>query len=229
MADKQWSEFLDYVLPYANGAPRDIAEIEVKAACQDFLENTLALRSSFDEITLVASTPSYELTFESDGIGSSDQYEPVSFVPDTVRVGEYPMHETTEEELNQRVWNWRNESGGERPTHYFLDWNDYITVFPYPGSSYSGTYTLTGMCYVKPTQSATGVLQLVWNNYKEYIGYGATARILRSPHQRWSDIAAAEYFELQYRRGAAKVKAEVIRGKTRKSGMVRPPDTFLIA
>ena len=229
MADKNWADFYDYCLPYANDAPKPVAVLHIRSACKEFLETTTALRSIFDTITPAASTAEYAMTFASQGIGSSGQYQALSFVPKSVKIGSNPMFEITEDELDQRVYDWRSSTAGADASHFFLTWDRAMRIYPYPNSDYTGTSTITGECYINITEAATGVLDSIYNQYKEYIGYGAAERLLRMPNQRWSDIQSAEYFHLKFKRGMSKAKAVLTRGRTEKPAGVRPVDSFLIA
>ena len=227
MSDKVWADFNDYVLPFAN-APKIIAERATLLSCKEFLDITLTLRSLFDEFATVADQSEYSLAYVSEGIGTaSGQYETISIVPKTVYIGtSLELFETTEDALENRVYNWLQQSA-TNPTHYFQTWDRKMRMYPTPSAVSSSN--VSGEAYITITEAAVGVFDVIYNRWKEHIGYGAVARLLRMPNQQWSDLSGAEYFDLKYRQAKSRAKSIVNKGRTTKPTSVRPVDTFLIA
>lgn len=219
MADVAWSQFTDYVLPLVPSAPKFLAERMAKESCKEFLEFTGALRQDADDITIVADTSEYAITFNS----AADEYSPVRLKE--IWLGSQEIYETTEDRLANDIPGWSKDEAS-KPTHAFLTWDYKLRLYPIPTATNTNDITLE--CEVTVTNDATQVNDIMYKLYAEEISYGAASRILRMPNQMWSDVALAVYYEDAFRRGKARIRAKFNKGRTEKPLSAKWRDTFII-
>lgn len=187
-----WSSFYDFISPDLPGCPFGAIDVSLRLAAIAFCEQSLAWKYEHPEITVVVDTAEY------------------SFVPPTASVvhaityaefdGEEIQANVAQENIG--IWDWRNQTG---TPEYILGGATALTLVPTP--DVAGTLTLT--VTLKPSPTADGIDDDIFNEYREAIVHGALARLLLSPKKPYTDAGLASYHQHQFiiKAGAAGLRA----------------------
>jgi hypothetical protein len=207
---KTWSDFADLMRPSIMGCPDLLMEDYVKRAVIDFANETHIMRADADDVVIVADTASYTLTF------TGSEVTPIYIL--NVKFGDNTLYETSENELDAHDPDWRHEEG--TPTHRFQTPDNKMVLYPVPDSTEDDDLEVE--CVVKPTTSATGVDDYVFDDFGYVIAEGALADLKRIPGKPWTDPAAASFHYALYKKGISKARRKVMKSKGLSSSYVNP-------
>jgi len=178
-----WSAFHDYVLPDLPGAPAAAVDIALRQAAISFCEKSLAWRYAHPKIAVTSGTASYAFVPLSGAAVHAITY--AEFDGDEI--------ECNAGELNiaSAVDDWRNATG---TPEYIVGGTTSLQLVPAPDAG--GTLTLK--VALKPSPSATGIDDDIFNEYREAIVHGALARMMLSPKKPYSSPQLAQYHAQQF-------------------------------
>ena len=94
-------------------------------------------------------------------------------------------------ELDIPARDWRNQTG--RP-EYVLGGATSLRLVPEPDEA----GTLTMIVALKPSASAAGIDERLFNEYREAIIHGALARLMLSPRKPYTNTQLAQYHQQQF-------------------------------
>jgi len=210
MTATSFDTFAEYIRPYLPGVP-DVALIHAtRASCIEFCDRSMIWTYNHDNITTLANISEYDLDAPCNGI------------PARVLVAFFeniPLEPKSEDELISLFGdNWRERTGD--PQYYLQDNAETLVVAPRPTERTANAISL--IIAVKPTQSSTEVSSEVYEQWAEYIGYGARARLHEVPNQLYSDMAAANRYHSMFKHGISLAKIERNRSLTRARQYLQP-------
>lgn len=201
------SAFRVEVLMEVAGAPTPLIDREIRHAAIDFCDYTLTWRTPVDLQDIIVSTSDYDLTVPSDARVVTVLYAG----RDGVR-----MLPTSERRLDDEQDGWRNSTTtAAGSSWYYLPDRETIRIALTPDAS--ATDALAVMCAFKPTQTATNLPDILFDDHLEAIGHGAKARLLAIPGKPWSNPQLAAYHEAKFEKAKKKEKAERLNDYTRQS------------
>lgn len=177
-----WSGFYDYVLPHLPGAPTVALDIALRQAATEFCSKSLAWRFDHPNIAVTSGTASYAFVPPSGAAAHAITYADFDGDEIDCHAGEL--------NIASAVDNWRNATGTPR---YVLGGATSLQLVPEPGAD--GTLTLK--VALKPSPSATGIDDVIFNEYREAIMHGALARMMLSPKKPYSSPQLAQYHAQQ--------------------------------
>lgn len=93
------------------------------------------------------------------------------------------------------------QSNGQ-PRQYTMYQNHHVRFFPTPDT----TYAFQGRGVLKPSLSATGVEDFIYQTHGRCIAYGALSNVLMIPMKEWSNPSAGQYYRNMFLRGADEAK-----------------------
>ena len=108
-----------------------------------------------------------------------------------LQLSEYPVIADAELNIASAVDDWRNATG---TPEYILGGTTSLQLVPAPDAG--GTLTLK--VALKPSPSATGIDDDIFNEYREAIVHGALARMMLSPKKPYSSPQLAPYHAQQF-------------------------------
>jgi hypothetical protein len=203
-------EFADYVRPFIPGVPDTALQAAVRSASIEFCDQSMYWIYDHDPITTLADINEYDLDAPCDGIPARVL---VAFFNDI------PLVPKSEDQLvNLFGDNWRDRTGD--PRYYLQDRYEDLIVAPCPTERTANAITLR--IAVKPTQSSTEIDSDVYEQWAEYIGYGARARLHEIPNQMYSDPAMSARCWAMFKYGIGKAKIERNRSLTRARQFLQP-------
>lgn len=190
---KLWSDFFDYMAPDLPGCPLTAMIFALRQSAIAFCEQSLVWEYTHPDISVSVGTAEYP-------------YVPPdnNSVVHTVTYGEF---NGTEIDVNTKqsdmlIWDWRNVGG---IPEYVLGGAEFLTLVPTP--NIAGTLKLTVV--LKPSPTAEGIDDDIFNEYREAIVHGALARLMLSPKKPYTDGMLANYHMSQFtaKTGAAGSRA----------------------
>jgi hypothetical protein len=195
---KLWNAFYDLVVPDLPGCPLVVVEAALRRAAIAFCEQSLVWKAEHDEIDVVSGTADYAFVPPSGAVVHAIDY--AEFDGEEI--------ESHAGRTDIEIEDWRNETG---TPEYVLGGATSLLLVPEP--DVDGTLTLTVI--LKPTPTATGVEDFIFNEYRETIVHGALARLMQSPRKPYTDAALSVMHQQQFAIGAGQAGNRVARDYTR--------------
>lgn len=209
MSGVTYEKFLTYIVPFAKNVAEPQAIVAIRNACIAFCTETMLLQEELDPISTVAGEPTYD-------IGVSAQYQPIHVMQLSYQSRLLDKRAPFEiEKMYSR--NWRVVLG--TPRIWWQPRPDEITVVPVPDRAEQGA--ITGVVAVTPTRESLTVDEMLFSRYAENIADGALSRLLLTPHEPYTDVAASQFYATRFRSACANVRAYVTSGSNRAPMRVR--------
>ncbi len=171
---KKWESFYPYVLPDVPGCPDPIVDQALVLATREFCERTLIWQVDPDADTTIADVAEYDF--------DTDQHqEVIEFVSATLN-GK-PLAIVAENDLPA---DWKTSQQGLCECAFTLD-RVRFTIVPTP----TAAYDLTTKLIVRPSLSAPGVDDRIFDQYARQIGFGAKANLMMANNRPYSNMPLA--------------------------------------
>lgn len=176
-----WTAFYDYILPDLPGCPFAVADNALRLAAIAFCEQSLAWRYQHPGVSVVPATAEYAFVPPAEAVVHAITYAEFAGKEIEAHAGE----------ANIRIADWRNRTG---TPEYVLGGATSLTLVPIP--DVAGTLKLT--VALKPSPTATGVDDNIFNEYREAIVHGALAKLMLSPKKPYTSPNLATYHQQQF-------------------------------
>lgn len=178
---KLWSDFYDLVAPDLPGCSFVAIDIALRQSALAFCEQSLAWKYEHPSVSVVAGTATYAFV------------PPAGAVVHAITYAEFEAKEIESHagESNIRIAEWRNQTGAPE---YILGGATSLTLAPKPAAA----GTLTMIVVLKPSPTATGIDDVLFNEYREAIVHGALARLMLSPKKPYTNAQLAQYHQQQF-------------------------------
>jgi hypothetical protein len=197
---KLWIDFYDLAKPEVPGCPDIVLDNALRQSAIVFFEMSLAWRVKLDDIPIVAGTNTYAYTPPTGSVVHS-----ITFA--TFNGQEIAAH-TGESDLQNRIWDWRNQSG---MPEYVLGGLSSLVLVPNPDCA--GTLSL--IVALKPSADSVGIDDDLFNEWKEGIIDGALARLMASPKKPYSYPEGSSFHQVQFMVRTGHASSRVAKGFTR--------------
>jgi len=202
-----YESLLPEILPMVPGCPDALAIQHIRSSVIELCEKASVYQQELDAISTVANM--YEYEFDAPlstsvhkivwGVLSGDSLEPV-----------------TSGMLEQRIPNWRNQTGSPE----YIIKNNLTTFWIAPVPSASTANSLIVRVALKPTYTSTSCDDTIMSDYRDTIINGAVGRLLRMPAKEWSDVSSASVYFGFYNEGITSAEQRGRRGDTPAVGKV---------
>jgi hypothetical protein len=171
---KTWDKFLKDVLPWTPGCPEPIAEHAVLRAAQEYLEGTRIWKLWLPDITTEAERTEYDLDLE-----------PASELVRLERatLNGRPIRVRSVDELPE---DWRTYTSGIEDGVHTLDGRTMVLL-----PAQAADMVVKVEASMRPSDSATGVEDFIFNRYCAQIATGAVAALKGHTDKSYSDLAGA--------------------------------------
>jgi hypothetical protein len=175
---KLWSDFYDLVLPHVPNCPDVAVDIALRQSAITFCEQSKAWTYTYPDIAVAI------------GVSQYSYNPPDQSAVDTVIHAEFSDCEigVNVSENNLPIRDWRDQTGTPQ---YVLGGSTGITLVPSP--DIDGTLSL--IVTLKPSPTAIGVDDTIYNEYREALAYGAVAQLMISPKKPYSNPQLAAYYQ----------------------------------
>lgn len=190
------TEFITNVAPHVSGCPNSLIVDELRNAAIRLCEDSLIHREDIAPADITIGVDDYTIT-------PPAQTRVVTVL--TLYHDEKPLNGYTEEELDHLDYGWRNGSIGPA-TGYTLLAPDRIKLNRVPEATITGGLVIK--VALKPTETATVVDDVLYNDWQTALTNGALAELLMIPKKPWTDYALAKEnatnFNFQIQRARAR-------------------------
>lgn len=208
MATVPYSQWHPVVLVELPGCPKPLIIEAIRQTAIRFCRESGFWRKELDGFYTIATD--YECELE----------PPVdSTIADVllIKVGSNELCPKTQDDLEGMYSDWRTTSGS--PRYFFLRDTKTAVFVPVPDSQYPVRVLVT----LKPTQTAHGVDEIIFEEYKEEIKHGAIAHLAQMPDKDWTNPNKAAFSLAQFEAGIDKAKNRAEHGyNKRKTFRVKP-------
>lgn len=215
MAIRLFSTLEKELAPSVPGCPLPTIVQYVRASAIEVCERTQAYRYQQEDIPLTPGV--YEYAYE---VPDQTEVCGVSYI--TVDGLEIPFHPL--EEVHRHFPDWPNTVTDMRSQPQMVSQfdTDNFVLAPVPGRPTSSTlYQLRMFLALRPTTTATGMEQSVFDELERPIIDGALQRLLVIPNKSWTDRQLAQYHAKQFVFKIASHRAKANLGLGRGSIRVR--------
>lgn len=183
MATIPYSQFQPFVQVDVPACPKALIIEAIRQTVIDFCQSTGFWRKELDGFYTVATDGEYELITPVDTVIADVL---------TIKVNERTVEAKTQDDLENGFSNWRALTGN--PDYYFLRDKKTLILVPTPDAAYPVRITIS----LKPTQSAQGCDEIIFEEYKQAIVDGALAWLMDKPSKEWSNPNLAMLYKQKY-------------------------------
>jgi hypothetical protein len=202
-----YDDFLPYVLQDVPGCPEIAAVHAIRNTVIDFCEKSLVVQVDLDPVSLVANQADYDLEPPTNRLVTKvihlfyKNKELAPFGQDAVPSATFynPSATDADGKTNPRGWS-------QKDTTTF-------TVWPVPHESKTNAITIRAA--LKPTRKSTSCDDILFEDYAEYIGAGAKARLMVTPNKSYTNLQLVQTQNQLYMQGVNMARQRVSRGHTR--------------
>lgn len=131
----------------------------------------------------------------------------------SVMINKVPIATYTEEELDVIDYGWRNGTDGT-PFAYIIPEPNRFKFNRKPDTAYVGG--LVVRVALKPTETATGVDDILFNDWRECIRNGALHYLMEMKGKPWSDPVEAKRYGFTFNSQIQRATARITQGRHRK-------------
>jgi hypothetical protein len=208
MSTVSFEAFLPEVVQFVPDVPELVATNAIKHACIEFCERTRYWQEDIDPEIVAAGVASYQVDVPT-GTKLVDVveawYNDVLLIPKST------------EEITRiyRFTDWRTVQAD--PTYITRMIPTELVLVPMPVKS-GGALKIRAA--LAPTRASSTIDSSVYEEFLEYIAYGARARLYNSPKQPYFDKPSAMEFEKKFRASISEVRARVNKGLSRSAVQV---------
>lgn len=204
---KPWSDFYDLVLPDVPGCTTAMVEMVLRQSAISFCEQSLAWKYDHSPIAVLPGLAEYGFILPPGTVVHTVAYAALDGRELNVSAGEADAE------------SWRSLTG--RP-EYVSGRNTALALLPTPDSS--GLLVLKVV--LKPSPSAVGIDDGIFDEYREAITHGALARLMLSPRKPYTNVQLAQYHAQQFAIHSADSGGRAARNNSRaplQTGIMRRP------
>lgn len=189
--EKKWDEFLPLIQPHLPTCPIPTIKTYLASVAANFCERTQLWRETLDTDYTIANIDEYDL----DG---SAVIEAVQWVV----CNNEPLIPT-----NIRLIPHERLADVGQPTHFWIVNDTILRLFPIPNARYE----LKVGVALKPSRTATGVEDWIYETWADVLVDGTVAVITRIPGKDWTDPMLAETRRAMYEKAIANVEIRDMR------------------
>jgi len=220
MADREFVSFIPKIQPSVPGCPQPLILQHIRDAAIRACERTLVWRYM---IPLFDLTPGeYEYTFN---VPSGTKVHAIF----EAMVNGNPLQRLTLEQALVKYPEWADlydtipfdpvAAKASQPRAITQTTPNEFIVLPLPDDE--DTYTVRMFTALKPTKTATGIEETIFDELEDAIMHGALQHLLLIPQVHWSDLNLASYHAKQFVYHLAEARARANLGNVRGSMSVR--------
>ena len=167
MATVNWETFHPLITPDVPGCPLEIVDRELAITASDFFARTHLWREDLSPQNTVVDQSHYDIT-------DFTTIESVLWA----KVDNIDLVHTDDRLINPEYLNRKG-----KPTHFWIDKESEIRLYPIPDAVFSLDVRLV----LKPKRNAPGVPDFVYQRWADAFVSGAIYRIARTPNKEWTN------------------------------------------
>lgn len=188
----KWERFLPYIEPWAPSCPSALIEQTLIDRAAHFCERTQLWRADINDEVTEAGEATYALV-PPDAVVDSVLWIRLDGA-DLPKVSD--LHVSPEYFFSQG-----------KPQAYALELDRQVRFFPVPDA----VYAFSARVVLKPSRSARGVEEFIFNAHAPVIASGVLADLLAMPAKNWTDLPLAAVHEQKFAQGLARARVRDFR------------------
>lgn len=198
-----WADFYDHIMPELPGNPQmPMVDNALRNASIDFFDFSGAWTEDLTTLVTVIDQAIYDL--------------PLPVQTNTawinkIRSDSREVDSTTAGNLTAKFGSWEIQKG--QPVNYIQPNPDQIRVYAIPDDAYN----LYINAALKPSRSASGIPDALFNAYYQDIVSGALERLMRMSKKPWSDKQMAVYYGGLFNKAKGDARVDAMRSFTTSS------------
>ena len=189
---KIWDDFLPLISPHLPSCPNASIRMYLGIVASDFFARSYLWRDQIDTIYATTGTVEYDLDGE-------------AVIEDVISV---VLNETPLDRTDLRLIATENLGQVGEPREFWVKADRSIVIFPTPEENVQ----LKVYAVLKPSRSATGVEDWIYETFADTLVSGAIAQLAMIPGKEWSDIALAGMHKGLYERAITNARIRDFRG-----------------
>ena len=189
---KIWDDFLPLISPHLPSCPNASIRMYLGIVASDFFARSYLWRDQIDTIYATTGTVEYDLDGE-------------AVIEDVISV---VLNETPLDRTDLRLIATENLGQVGEPREFWVKADRSIVIFPTPEENVQ----LKVYAILKPSRSATGVEDWIYETFADTLVSGAIAQLAMIPGKEWSDIALAGMHKGLYERAITNARIRDFRG-----------------
>ena len=189
---KIWDDFLPLISPHLPSCPNASIRMYLGIVASDFFARSYLWRDQIDTIYATTGTVEYDLDGE-------------AVIEDVISV---VLNETPLDRTDLRLIATENLGQVGEPREFWVKADRSIVIFPTPEENVQ----LKVYAVLKPSRSATGVEDWIYETFADTIVSGTIAQLAMIPGKEWSDIALAGMHKGLYERAITNARIRDFRG-----------------
>lgn len=190
---KAWETFYPYIQPHVAGCPEIVIDQHLLEAATDFCERSEVWRYELETLQTYAGVGYYYLDMPT----ASAVENVLDFYVDgslATRVTDLYLRD------NPNMSN-------ARPTHFSYHQDGQVRFYPTPDASYG----FSGTCVLKPSSTASGVEDFIYESHRRTIVCGALATLMIIPGKEWSNPELSTYHAAKFYKATDDAKGRDVR------------------
>ena len=206
---KALTTFLPQIQPHVPGCPESVILEAIRNACIRFCTDTWLVREDIAAQDVTAAQDEYQITASTD----NESIGLISFLHDKLELGQ-----KTEEELDIIDSGWRTADPGVA-TYVMLPLPDLVKLNRVPAETITAGMIMR--IATRPTDTADDVDDLLFNDWRKAIKYGALEELYEIPKKGWSDMKMSLWYGKRFNFQIQSGKARARMGNMNKSTMAQ--------
>jgi len=181
MATVLWADIHPLILPDVPGCPTPTVDTALAATAADFCARTHVWRETLDFDYAISGIPDYDIT----GTAVIESVLWATLAGDDLK------------HIDPRYLDKSKLTDEGKPNAFWVVNDTAIRLFPIPDAKYRLDVTVA----LKPSRTATGIEDWIYESYVEPIVSGAIWRLARTPGKAWSNPEIAMYHHRLFEQG----------------------------
>jgi hypothetical protein len=175
-----WDQFYPYIQPHLPGCPELTIEKYLQEAAAEFCAQSGVWRYDIDKDYTSRNTAEYDIEV------------PTNAVLEDILV--LYINGQPTKRVSDRHYDLPSTISNGRPMSYSLYIDSQVRFYPTP----DGKYEFEGVAVIKPSLSASGVEDFIYESYGRHIACGAIYRLAMIPGKEWSNPELGVYYKTEF-------------------------------
>jgi len=177
---KTWANFLPYVQPHVPGCPEIVVNTHLQEAAAEFIGRSELWRFDIESDFTSKNTSDYEIDVPNGAVLEN--------------ILTLFVNGSAAKRVSDRHYQVSNTNTNSAPSAFSIYQDNQIRFFPTPDRK----YTFEGVGVLKPSLSATGVEDFIFETHGRSIACGAIWRLAIIPGKEWSNPEVAMYYKSEF-------------------------------
>jgi len=177
---KTWDNFFPYVQPHVPGCPEIVIQTHLQEAAAEYIARSELWRFDIESDFTSKNTSDYEIDV------------PTGAVLENILT--LFVNGAATKRVTDRHFQVSNTADNSAPSSFSIYQDNQIRFFPTPDRK----YTFEGVGVLKPSLSATGVEDFIFETHGRSIACGAIWRLTVIPGKEWSNPELAMYYKTEF-------------------------------